>query len=507
MTNQNQFLKQGYVDFKNKNYQKSCDLALKILESGPNIDALMLTGMSLFQIKNFSKAEYYLAKAYQLILNNHVLHLYYLETLLETNGIEIGLKIAKDIKNKSQEVKLLEILLFEKNGQYTKAISQAETLDESVQKKEILAWNLERINDLNKAEKFAKQGFKLNQEGYKCNVVLSKIYLRKNKPKKAKKSLKNIKLRGLSPANLSIYFNLKGQILEKLKCYKKAFKNHTKSNEVLKQSNAYKLLKGNSYYTFDKIATIKNYFYNKPQFENLLESKTPVVFMLGFPRSGTTLLENILNSHSLIASIEEKPTIDSILHQFLQTPDSIEKLSNLSDDEIKELQSGYLHSRKLYCSKEKPVIIDKMPLNIIHIGLLYRIFPNAKFIVSTREIRDVALSCYFQNFAINDAMANFLDWDTTNKYLIEIMQLGLSIINNYPINHYLVSYEKLVEDTFGEVKSIINFLGLEWQENIKDYREKIVGKNINTPSYAKISEKITQSRKQRWKNYRDQFND
>ncbi len=505
MNIQNQLLAKGYAFFKEKKYQKSSELALKALDIGRNIDALMLSGMSLFQLKEFNFAENTLAKAYQLIPSNTVLHLYYLETLLQTDSIETGIEIVSEIKNKSEEVRLLEIIFLEKNGEYTKAITTAEALEGSIQKTEILAWNMERINELKQAKKYAKQGVKLDKNNFKCNAVLSKLFLRNNQPKKAKKSLERIKLKDLSHANLSIYYNLKGQALEKQHRYKKAFKNHRKSNEVLQQSAAYKQLQGNSYYTFDKIKTISKYFEKKPHFEHLLESETPVTFMLGFPRSGTTLLENILNNHSLIASIEEKPTIDSILHRFLQTPDSIQKLSHISVDEIRELQVDYLQRRTQYCSGKQAIIIDKLPLNIIHIGILYRIFPNAKFIVSTRDIRDVALSCYFQNFAINDAMAYFLEWDTTNKYLKEVMRLGLSIIQNYPINHYVVNYKKLVEDAFGEVKNIIDFLGLEWQESIKDYRKNLMGKNISTPSYAKISEKITTKRRQRWKHYKNKF--
>ena len=146
-----------------------------------------------------------------------------------------------------------------------------------------------------------------------------------------------------------------------------------------------------------------------------------------------------------------------------------------------------------------------MPLNIIHIGILYRIFPNAKFIISTRDIRDVALSCFFQNFAINDAMAYFLDWDTTQKYLKELLPLGLDILNKYPIEYTLIEYEKLVETPFEHVKRIIEFLGLDWQESIKHYRRKIKGKNINTPSYARISEKINAKQIQKWKNYQFVF--
>ncbi len=309
----------------------------------------------------------------------------------------------------------------------------------------------------------------------------------------------------LSHTNISIYYSIKAQLFEKKEKYKKAFKNYKKSNRALTHTVTYRNLKGNNHYTMDKINLIKNYFSKQRELKPLVACETPITFMLGFPRSGTTLLENILNTHSEINSIEEQPTLDDILHEFLETPNSINKLESISEGEIKKLQQAYLKKRKRYCVSDEKIIIDKMPLNIIHIGILYRIFPNAKFIISTRDIRDVALSCFFQNFAINDAMAYFLDWDTTQKYLKELLPLGLDILNKYPIEYTLIEYEKLVETPFEHVKRIIEFLGLDWQESIKHYRRKIKGKNINTPSYARISEKINAKQIQKWKNYQFVF--
>jgi tetratricopeptide (TPR) repeat protein len=507
IVNNSKLLKDGFKKINNGKYQQAYETAKLVIAQNYNIDAYMLAGLSLYKLGNYEEAHKYFLQVYKERSGDIVVELYFFDNLKKNNYVDIALHYLENKNRIDNKLLPLAIEFYELDGNYTKVISLANQIDDKILRHELLAWNYELLNSIEEVEIELKIGLRNKPDSFRLNIVQSKVYLRKKQYKKAKEQLKRICKKDLSNKNKSILYSLKAQSFDGLKKYNKAFKSYKKSNNILKKTYEYKSLKGKNFYTFEKIKRIKEYFEYTPTFKPLIVCEQRVTFMVGYPRSGTTLLENILNAHSQIETIEEKPTLDKILEGFLADNMALKSLEELSQEEIKDLQVTYLTNRNKYVKNKNSIIIDKLPLNIIHIGILYRIFPNAKFILSTRDVRDVALSCFFQNFALNDAMANFLDWENTQEYLKELMPLGLSILEKYKIEYIIVEYEKLVESPYKQVKNIIKFLGLDWQESIKNYRENIKGKNINTPSYAKISKKINTQQTQKWKKYKFAFRD
>lgn len=500
-------LKNGYKAYKNREYNKAIILFEIVLKQNPfQTDAYVLKGLSHFQLQQYHKSKVCLDIAHKKTPKDQVVLAYLLESLIQLEENKQALSLVNNIISElSNQVKLIKIKLLESVGKTKDAIALGESLDEkTIQKYSSLATNYEKINEIELAEKYAKYALELDFVDFKSNYVLSKILIRKKKFKKAKASLLNIKKKDILGNNLSLYYSLKAQIYEKQGRYNKAFKNYKRSNRNQKKLYDSKDFTENGYYSIHTIAEISRYLDFKKQPIYKERKQLRPIFMIGFPRSGTTLLDQLLSSHSMIEVIEEQPMINGILDYFIGKESLTSQFESLTNEEISNLQNHYLKEISKNKKTTKSIVIDKLPLNMIHMSLIYHIFPNAKFIISTRDYRDVALSCYFQSFVLNQAMSNFLDWNTTNRYLGDSMSLTNKSLDTYPIQHHWVKYENLVDTPFEEVKKVLNFLDLDWEESVKGYRSNIKGKTINTPSYSEVSKKIHKKNKNRWKNYKKQ---
>ena len=147
-----------------------------------------------------------------------------------------------------------------------------------------------------------------------------------------------------------------------------------------------------------------------------------------------------------------------------------------------------------------------MPLNIIHVGEIVRIFPDAKFILSIRHPCDCILSCFMQSFFLNDSMANFTDLESTSKYYNKVMTLWQQYLKVFKVKYHLIRYEDLVKNFETSVKKLLNFLDLEWSDSVNKFYETAKGRGkISTPSYNQVNKPIYSKSVGRWKNYEKEF--
>ena len=153
------------------------------------------------------------------------------------------------------------------------------------------------------------------------------------------------------------------------------------------------------------------------------------------------------------------------------------------------------------------VFIDKLPLSIIDISLILRIFPKAKFILAIRHPLDCILSCFMQTFNLNDAMANFLNLKNTAELYNKSMKLFDIYESIFKLDLHLIKYENLILSLKDETTKLLKFLDLNWEKEIDNYRSNALDKKINTPSYNQVTEKIYTRASGRWKNYKNEMHD
>ena len=365
-------------------------------------------------------------------------------------------------------------------------------------------WN--KLDELDDWLKQAHKNFKIVPSD--ISYFQSKFLWRIKERKEALKLISTINLKTVSENRKQGFLNLKAKCFESSQNFSKAYDCFLEMNLLAKKSNTY--LNSNS----DKFfANTKN------QLEQLKlkltsretdsvdngETISPI-FLVGFPRSGTTLMDTILRSHSKIEVLEEKPTV--VAAKAAIRKNGYNEIHNkvFSIDIISEARSSYIKEfrKHIKSSDTNSVYIDKLPLNLIEVPLINQLFPSAKFILALRHPFDTILSCWMQDFEINAAMANMVDLDRIVDLYCIAMETFKICRSEYNLNVHTIRYEDLLEDLKGESSALLTFMDLTWETKMEDYRATALKRGrINTPSYSQVSQPIYKEAKYRWVNYKE----
>jgi tetratricopeptide (TPR) repeat protein len=234
------------------------------------------------------------------------------------------------------------------------------------------------------------------------------------------------------------------------------------------------------------------------------------VFVVGFPRSGTTLLEQMLDAHPGLQSMDERPHLDVLTHQLedygLRVPDDLHKLTQADCD---ELRKGYL---MLTCDKVQrrwgTLLVDKNPLNMLALPLIHRLFPAARFILMLRHPCDVLLSNYMQDYRSVVLMAVARDLAHLARGYIAAFDYWFHHAALMRPNVLTLRYEDLVVDQAGTAATIASFLGLDNADAMLDAATHAREKGyIGTPSYRQVIEPVNRQGIGRWHRYRPWIED
>jgi len=238
------------------------------------------------------------------------------------------------------------------------------------------------------------------------------------------------------------------------------------------------------------------------RYEDVTTPTPAPVFLIGFPRSGTTLLDQILSSHSQIVCLEEKEFLTDALSQILASGVGLDRLATLSADDISTVRRAYWERVQLAApTSPSAVIIDKMPLHVTLAPILRIIFPEARYIFALRDPRDVILSCYQQHFKLNAAMEQFLQLETAAALYDAVMQLWLTCRERLRLRFCEVRYEDVVADLEREGRRLAAFLDLEFESGMLDHRSTALKRLILTPSAQQVIEPIYARSVGRWRRY------
>jgi tetratricopeptide (TPR) repeat protein len=227
------------------------------------------------------------------------------------------------------------------------------------------------------------------------------------------------------------------------------------------------------------------------------------IFVVGLPRSGSTLVEQILASHSAIEGTAELPEIGALAARLGQRkrvgdPSAYpEILATLAPPALNKLGEEYLERTRIQRRTGRPLFVDKMPKNFAHIGLIHLILPNAKIIDVRRDPLGCCFSCFKQHFARGHRFAYSLD--ELGRYYRDYVELMAHYDAVLPGRVHRVIYEELVENTEREVRLLLAYCGVPFEEScIRFYETK---RAIRTPSSEQVRRPIFKNAVAHWRNY------
>ncbi len=237
---------------------------------------------------------------------------------------------------------------------------------------------------------------------------------------------------------------------------------------------------------FDKIVNIR-------EFDDERLYKRKIIFIVGMPRSGTTLLHQLVASASDVDGVGESYVVPQFFESMIFSKEflnNIYKNNKFNKDYLIEISNSLGSKYDKIKQDNKNIIVDKNPSNFYWIGFLKLLFPNSKVIHIKRNLKDVSLSLYKNIFGVAE-----MDWSYSQINIINYIKIYLRTINywkkKYPNFIHEVEYENLINDKSKETKNLFSFCDLDWSENIFEYYK--TGKTIRTASIYQVKKPIYNS--------------
>ena len=348
------------------------------------------------------------------------------------------------------------------------------------------------------AKKNFIKAIKINFNNSRAHFNLSSITNYTNDNQHINDLLKLSNILNLEEEKSYIYFAL-GKVYEDIENYKESFKYYKKANKLRRK----KII-----YSFKEEDKLKKYIVKNFDKKNINEFKKfghlskSNIFVLGMPRSGTSLIEQILATHSYVYGAGEINFLqDSIQNYFMLNKKFID-LEEIKTENIYKAGKNY-NDNVAKLLKNKKYIVNKLPVNFKWIGLIKMILPNSKIIHCKRNPADICLSIFKQNFYTlgNEYSFNF---DEIVEYYNNYLKFMKHWENIFPQEICCINYENLIHNQREETKKLLKFCSLPWENKCMEFTK--TRRVVRTSSHSQVRKKIYPNSIEKWKNYKNFLN-
>jgi tetratricopeptide (TPR) repeat protein len=233
-----------------------------------------------------------------------------------------------------------------------------------------------------------------------------------------------------------------------------------------------------------------------------------IALLCGHPRSGTTLLEQVLDAHSDVTSAEETKMMHDdaylpLIRDFPEGTSILQALDSVAPGLVSHARENYFRCMELFLRRQigGRLLLDKNPAVNLMIPMVVRVFPETKFLVALRDPRDVVVSCFMQALPLTPISSAYLSIDSAVNQYVNVMGFWLEMAPRMAGRWMYVRYEEMVEDLPAVARSVLGFLGLDFEENVLKFYEHARTKRVNSPSHADVKKPLYKTAVGRWRNY------
>ena len=375
----------------------------------------------------------------------------------------------------------------------------------------------EQASRLDDARIYTELALKYAPKDVESHFQLAQLDLRDKKLEQAKDRLESLLKMNMPDQHRAMVSKELGRVLEKMGNYQAAFELLSSANQSFEASYIEHKDESGLVEYRSEIDAYRNIITHDmasrwSATEGALTNRLKIVFLVGFPRSGTTLTEQVMESHPDFIATHEIPVlprlvrdVSSVINRPFNYPADMD---SLSDAEVMLLRDAYM--QRMEESLHNAInldkfLLDKLPLNIIHLGFIARVFPEARILVALRDPRDVCLSCFTQTFSYNQAMRQYLDIEDTAQFYSTIMTLWFHYKEVLDINVIETRYEDIVDDLEAAARRILKFVGVEWNAEVMNFYNSAKKRHVFTPSYQGVTQPIYRGAIGKWKNYEQEL--
>lgn len=347
----------------------------------------------------------------------------------------------------------------------------------------------QKKGDVKKAKEYYKEALKFSNRigGIYRNLANLKNYNKLDDDFYEMEKL--YKKESSSSEKIQLCFGL-GKILDDVREYERAYNYFKEGNKLYKINLNYKI--EDDEILIEKIKSLNSNLLKIKLNDDLLKNNITPAFIVGMPRSGTTLIEQILSSHSKISGAGELTFLSNFGDKLYNN------LINYNKKSLIDFRNFYLEKISKY-SNGLTIVTDKMPKNFLYLGLISKIFPNSKIIHVIRDPRAVCWSLFRTLFGNK---SNKFSYDLQSLIKFHQLYKDLMLFWKERLNNqiYDLNYDKLTSKPELEIRKLIKFLNLDWEENCLN--PQLNQRIVSTASNLQIRHKIYKNSSNKWKNYK-----
>lgn len=357
-----------------------------------------------------------------------------------------------------------------------------------------------RRGDLDVALQFAERSLALDPLDPQGAAGMARLQIERGQPERALPILDRVLASDLNDENRSNLAAIQGDAFDRLGRSAEAFDAYATSKQV--SARRFERLGSGGETQREMADRLGAEFSAIGEWPTeIAEADSDPAFIIGFPRSGTTLVENLLASIPDVIALEERPTL-AASEQYLREG-GLARFAAAGTRELDEQRRSYWQAVSAAgVDASGKLFVDKDPLKGLMLPLISRLFPAARIIVMRRDPRDVVLSCFRSNFALTPAALEFTDLERAARHYDAVTRAQEAFLAALPLSRHELRYEALVTDFDVETRRLCDFLGVEWTEEMRDFAQTARRRGVSTMSATQVIKPLYDGSKQ-WRRYEE----